>query len=75
MHAARAVDPGILIEDKGYSLALHYRAAPQAEARLRRHIDGVRAKFPGEALEVLPGKAMFEVKRPGFNKGDGGARS
>jgi trehalose 6-phosphate phosphatase len=67
--AARAVDPGILIEDKGYSLALHYRAAPQAEAPLRRHIDSVREKFPGEALEVLPGKALFEVKRPGVNKG------
>ena len=30
-----------------------------------------RADFPGEATEVLPGKAMFEVKRPGINKGDG----
>jgi trehalose 6-phosphate phosphatase len=68
--AARAVDPGILIEDKSYSLALHYRAAPQAQTRLRRHIDRVCAKFPGEALEVLPGKALFEVKRPGISKGE-----
>ena len=68
--AARAIDPGILIEDKGYSLALHYRVAPQAQTRLRRHIDSVCAKFPGEALEVLLGKALFEVKRPGISKGE-----
>lgn len=68
--AARAFDPGILIEDKGYSLALHYRAAPQAEAVLRRHIDAVCARFPSAALEVLPGKAVFEVKHPGVNKGE-----
>jgi trehalose 6-phosphate phosphatase len=60
---------GILVEDKTYSVALHYRKAPQQEARLREHIAAVRAEFSGEALEVLPGKAMFEVKRPGVDKG------
>jgi len=60
---------GTLIEDKTYSVALHYRKAPQQEARLREHIAAVRAEFPGEALEVLPGKAMFEIKRPGVDKG------
>jgi trehalose 6-phosphate phosphatase len=64
-----ASGPGILIEDKGYSLALHYRKAPHEEERLRRHIAAVRTEFPGEALEVLPGKALFEVKRPGIDKG------
>ena len=29
--AAIAEPPGILLEDKGYSLALHYRLAPHAE--------------------------------------------
>ena len=66
---ARAAAPGVLVEDKGYSLALHYRQAPQQEARLRELITQARAAFPGEALEVLPGKAMFEVKRPGVSKG------
>ena len=63
-------DPGIIVEDKGYSLALHYRNAPQREEELRRHIAAACAAFPGEAIEVLPGKAMFEVKRPGVSKGE-----
>jgi trehalose 6-phosphate phosphatase len=62
---------GIVAEDKGYSVALHYRNAPQQERQLRQHIAAGRAAFPGEATEVLPGKAMFEVKRPGICKGDG----
>src|SRR5512141_2733962 len=72
-HLAEAATPGsgVIVEDKGYSLALHYRKAPQDEDRLRRHIAAGRAAFPGEATEVLPGKAMLEVKRPGVNKGDG----
>lgn len=62
---------GIVVEDKVYSLALHFRNVPQQEPRLREHIAAGRAAFPGEATEVLPGKAMFEVKRLGVNKGDG----
>ena len=61
---------GIEYEDKGYSVALHYRKAPHHEDRLRDHVAAGRAAFPGEATEVLPGKAMFEVKRPGISKGE-----
>lgn len=67
---ARSLDADILIEDKGYSLALHYRNAPHAKGRLRRHIEAVRVDFPEEALEFLPGKAVFEIKRPGVDKGE-----
>ena len=69
---AEAATPGsgILVEDKGYSLALHFRNVPQQEGRLRAHIAAGCVAFPGEALEVLPGKAMFEVKRPGVSKGE-----
>ncbi len=68
-----AVTPGtgLEFEDKGYSVALHFRKAPHEEARLRAHVAASRDAFPGEDTEVLPGKAMFEVKRPGINKGDG----
>lgn len=68
---AATPDSGVTVEDKGYSLALHYRNVPQHEDRLRSHIAAGRAAFPGEATQVLPGKAMFEVMRPGVNKGDG----
>ncbi len=66
-----AVTPGsgLEYEDKGYSVALHYRNAPHEAERLRRHIAAVRAAFPNESTELLLGKAMFEVKRPGINKG------
>ena len=62
---------GVEFEDKGYSVALHYRKAPQHEERLRDHVAASRAAYPAEQTEVLPGKAMFEVKRPHINKGDG----
>lgn len=71
LKAAEEFDPGILIEDKGYSVALHYRRAPAVATRLRAHIDAVCADFPGEPMEMLPGKALFEIKRPGVSKGEG----
>ena len=72
MRLALAATPGsgVVLEDKGYSFALHYRQTPQQEPRLRALVDRVRAEFPDEALEVLLGKAMFEVKRPGISKGE-----
>ena len=69
--AAATLDSGIIVEDKGYSLALHFRQAPQHEDRLRSHIAAGRAAHPSEMTEVLPGKAMLEVKRPDVSKGDG----
>lgn len=68
---AAALDPGIVVEDKGYSLALHYRQAPQQQDSLLRYIAATCAAFRGEATEVMSGKAMFEIKRPGINKGEG----
>ena len=68
---AAAPGSGIVVEDKGYSLALHFRDKPQHKEALRAHVDAGRAAFPGEATEVLPGKSMFEVTRPGVSKGEG----
>jgi trehalose 6-phosphate phosphatase len=68
--AAQNISPGIVVEDKGYSLALHYRKAPQQAERLRQHVAASRTAFAAEPTELLLGKAMFEVKRPGINKGD-----
>jgi trehalose 6-phosphate phosphatase len=67
---AQNIGPGIVVEDKGYSLALHYRKAPQQAERLRRHVAASRTAFSAEPTELLLGKAMFEVKRPGVNKGE-----
>jgi trehalose 6-phosphate phosphatase len=65
-----SIGPGIVVEDKSYSLALHYRKAPRQAERLRRHVAASRTAFSGEPTELLLGKAMFEVKRPGINKGN-----
>ena len=64
------IGPGIVVEDKNYSLALHYRKAPKHAEQLRRHIAAARTAFASESTELLLGKAMFEVKRPGINKGE-----
>lgn len=65
-----SIAPGIVVEDKDYSLALHYRNAPKHAEQLRRHIAAARTAFPAEPTELLLGKAMFEVKRPGISKGE-----
>lgn len=67
---AVSIGPGIVVEDKDYSLALHYRKAPDQAEHLRRYVAAARTEFSGEPTELLLGKAMFEVKRPGINKGD-----
>jgi trehalose 6-phosphate phosphatase len=60
---------GVLAEDKGYSLALHYRLAPQRERWVHDEIVRACAAVPHARVEILPGKSMFEVKPPAFNKG------
>ncbi|MCF8477139.1 MAG: trehalose-phosphatase [Pseudolabrys sp.] len=72
-HLTGAATPGsgVEFEDKGYSVALHYRKAPEHEARLREHVATSRAAYPAEHTEVLLGKSMLEVKRRHVNKGDG----
>jgi trehalose 6-phosphate phosphatase len=67
--AAVTPDSPLDYEDKGYSVALHFRRAPQEEERLRAHIERVLAKYADQAAEPLPGKAIFEIKRAGVSKG------
>jgi trehalose 6-phosphate phosphatase len=62
---------GIIFEDKGYSLALHYRRAPQHATVVREAVAAACAPYPVSSLEVLPGKAVVEVKSSAFNKGVG----
>jgi trehalose 6-phosphate phosphatase len=61
----------ILIEDKGYSIALHYRLAPEYEQTMRDAAATILAQAPAGELEVLHGKAVVEIKRAGLNKGSG----
>ena len=66
-----ATHEGIIVEDKGYSCALHYRLAPGSGASVHAAAVAVCADYPQYALDVLAGKFMVEVKPSGFNKGTG----
>jgi trehalose 6-phosphate phosphatase len=69
--AIAKLSPGILLEDKGYSLALHYRLAPHAEKAIYEAVSLIRADLPNAPIEVLPGKCVCEIKHAGFNKASG----
>jgi len=60
--------PGLLLEDKGLTLALHYRLAPQLAAYLHRLMKGLARETDG-ALETQAGKRVVEVKPVGVDKG------
>ena len=59
---------GIVIEDKGYSLALHYRLAPDKEDIVRQMAADICAEFRDAPIELLPGKLMVEIKQVGYSK-------
>src|SRR5450432_2664677 len=69
--AIARLSPGILLEDKGYSLALHYRLAPHAEKAIYEAIALIRADLPDAPIELMPGKCVYEIKHSGFNKATG----
>ena len=62
---------GVVAEDKGLSIALHYRLAPERAAAIRQAVDEICAEPWDAPIEILPGKAVIEVKHAGFNKGTG----
>ncbi|NIA70236.1 trehalose-phosphatase [Pelagibius litoralis] len=59
---------GLLLEDKGLSLALHYRMAPEREVEVLRHLNHMIDRTQSK-LEVKRGKMVFEVKPKGGDKG------
>jgi trehalose 6-phosphate phosphatase len=67
LEAFAAANPGVVVEDKGVSLALHFRRAPQVADRA---VAAARAAaLPVEGYSVLPGKMMVEIKPAHVNKG------
>lgn len=61
--------PGILVEDKDYSLALHYRLAPEKGPAVLAAVGAICSTMPEEAVEILPGKLVVDIKPAGINKG------
>jgi len=60
--------PDLVLEDKGMSLALHYRLAPELGAEVREVMREVLAEA-GEEFEILTGKMVFEIRPGGRDKG------
>jgi trehalose 6-phosphate phosphatase len=60
--------PQLLLEDKGLSVALHYRAAPQLAAYVHRLMRVLVAETAG-ALCLQKGKRVVEAKPVGVDKG------
>ena len=59
---------GLLLEDKGHSLALHYRQAPAHEAEIREFLELMVAGGAGE-LSLQSGKMVLEIKPADADKG------
>ena len=58
---------GALVEDKGLSIALHYRLAPGLAARSRFQAEAL-ARETG--LSLQPGDCVLELRTPGPRKGE-----
>ena len=59
--------PGTSVEDKGRTLAVHYRMAPQHEAALRQALVDI-AKPLGTNYHIQEGNKVLEIKPRGFTK-------
>jgi trehalose 6-phosphate phosphatase len=66
--AFAAAHDGVLLEDKGLTLALHYRKAPELADAAAAAAAAAVAESRG-ALVLLHGKMVCELKPPGVDKG------
>lgn len=60
---------GIVVEDKSYAVALHYRLAPRLGRALLMEVERIAADFALTGIELLHGKDVIEVKSARVNKG------
>ncbi|MGH7653174.1 MAG: trehalose-phosphatase, partial [Gemmatimonadaceae bacterium] len=65
---AVARHPGLLLEDKGHSIALHYRRAPRLAAYAHRLVRAQLALL-GSSYSVRRGKRVVELNPAGRDKG------
>jgi trehalose 6-phosphate phosphatase len=68
MRALLPASSGLLVEDKGAAIALHYRTAPEAEAEVRR-VAAEMLDQAGPDYELLEGNRVIELKIRHADKG------
>jgi trehalose 6-phosphate phosphatase len=61
-------ESGLIVEDKGATLALHYRAAPEREPEIRAYAETLQREH-GAALRLITGKMVVEFQPRGATKG------
>lgn len=66
MRALAERHPGVLVEDKPFGAALHYRQCPSAEPNCTRLASDLAERH---GLQLQPGKMMVEVRAAGGDKG------
>ena len=71
-HSLAQEDARLIVEDKGSSLALHFRRAPEREHELRELVTG--AATPHNGHHVMHGKMVLEVRPTHADKGTAVAR-
>ena len=59
--------PGTLLEDKGRTIAVHFRLAPQFESQVRDALEEA-AKPLGSNYHIQEGSMVLEIKPKGFSK-------
>ena len=60
---------GLMLEDKGATLALHYRAAPHLAPEVRKTMQDALADEPHAALCLQPGNMLIEIRPEARDKG------
>ena len=61
--------PRVFAENKIYSYAVHFRAAPEVAPRLRLALETFLAERPDLGLQILDGHCVYDLKRPAIDKG------
>jgi trehalose 6-phosphate phosphatase len=67
LQALERQQPGVWIEDKGRTLALHYRAVPEAGAEIRDRAERL-LREQGDGLRLIPGKMVVEFQPRHYGK-------
>ncbi len=62
-----AREHNLILEDKGFSLALHFRQQPHLEKKVDKFLSLLLS--PIDELEIVPGKFVREIKSVSINKG------
>lgn len=60
--------PGVLLEDKGRAVALHYRQAASLQEMLHREVHALARRHGRDELQVQPGAYVLELKPSGITK-------